>query len=111
MILQEIFEISHNGDHCVAESVKRFDTGEFAVMNCATSAYQAQSQTSVIAVGHNEKCQLYRCQLAREILEDQGDTKTNGVVHRKSANSSPRDVKTRLTFQVSPGKTVQTDFK
>ena len=97
----------------MAESVKRYDTGEFAVMNCAASAYHPQSQTSVIAVGHNEKCQLYRCQLARELLEDPGEKKTNGVIHRRgSTNSSPQeDLKTRLTFQVSHGKAVQTDFR
>ena len=73
-ILQEIFEISHNGDHCVAESVKRFSTDEFAVMNCAPSAYNATHQKTIIAVGLNEKCQLYSCQLARELVSpsDQG---------------------------------------
>ena len=72
--LQEIFEISHNGDHCIAESVKRFSTDEFAVMNCAPSAYNATHQKTIIAVGLNEKCQLYSCQLARELVSppDQG---------------------------------------
>ena len=96
----------------MAESVKRHDTGEFAVMNCAASAYHAQSQTSVIAVGHNEKCQLYRCQLAREVLEDQGETEPNGVINRRvGTNATPKDLKTRLTFQICHGKAVQTDFK
>ena len=36
--------------------------------------------------------------------------KTNGVINRKSS-SSPKDLNSRLTFQVRPGKAVQTDFK
>ena len=92
----------------MAESVKKFNTGEFAVMNCAASAFDAKSQTTTIAAGHNEKCQLYTCQLAREIIEE--ENKTNGVINRKSS-PSPKDLNSRLTFQVRPGKAVQTDFK
>ena len=90
----------------MAESVKKFNTGEFAVMNCAASAFDAQSQTTTIAAGHNEKCQLYTCQLAREIIEEE---RTNGVINRR--RPSAKDIKTRLTFQVCPGKAIQTDFK
>ena len=111
IIFQEIFEISHNGEHCMAESVKKFNTGEFAVMNCAASAFDPQTQTSVIAVGHNEKCQLYKCQLVREILDDQNETRTNGVIHRKTSSNAHKDLKTKLSFQICPGKAVQTDFK
>ena len=68
---QEIFEISHNGEKCVTESVKRFSTREFAVMNCASSSHDSKSQKTIIAVGHNEKTQLYSCQLARELITPQ----------------------------------------
>ena len=95
----------------MAESVKMFNTGEFAVMNCAASAFNPQSQTTIIAAGHNEKCQLYTCQLDKEVIEEDGDRKANGVINRRSPAAST-DLKTRLTFRVRPdGKAVQTDFK
>ena len=39
-------------------------------MNSATSTHDPRTQTTVIAAGHNEKCQLYSCQLAREIVSN-----------------------------------------
>jgi len=106
----EIFEISHNGEHCIAESVKKFSTGDFSVMNSATSTHDPSSQTTIIAAGHNEKCQLYNCQLAREIVSnsDTGAPRENGVINRKASNKSESESK--ITFQVTPLKSVQTDF-
>ena len=103
----EIFEIRHNGQHCVAESVKRFSTGEFAVMNCSAGSHKNQSTT--IAVGHNERTQLYKCQLVREIVPDQHAGANNGeVVNRKAKAKKESD--SRLTFEIISSKSVQTDF-
>ena len=40
------------------------------MMNSATSTHDPRTQTTVIAAGHDEKCQLYSCQLAREIVNN-----------------------------------------
>ena len=40
-------------------------------MNCASSSHDSKSQKTIIAVGHNEKTQLYSCQLARELITPQ----------------------------------------
>ena len=48
-LFQEIFEISHNGENCTTESVKRFSTREFAVMNCASGSHDTKSQKTIIA--------------------------------------------------------------
>jgi hypothetical protein len=107
----------------VAESVKRFSTGEFAVMNCASASHDPNSQTTLIAVGHNEKCQVYSCQLARELVTDESDqpqnndqlrqrqTASNGGITRQRQTASNGGGQTRFTFQISPLKSVQTDFK
>jgi hypothetical protein len=76
---QEIFEISHNGDHCVAESVCRYQTGDFAVMNLCATAFDPSTQKTILAAGHNEKCQTYELKLALESVvgENDQDLKTN----------------------------------
>lgn len=113
----EIFEISHNGEKCVTESVKRFSTREFAVMNCASSSHDSKSQKTIIAVGHNEKCQLYSCQLTRELITPQdkesGDhSGKNGVTHRNQTASrqSNGQLESRLTFHIEALNSVQSDF-
>ena len=60
--------------------MKRFSTREFAVMNCASSSHDSKSQKTIIAVGHNEKTQLYSCQLARELItpQDKGQIISEG---------------------------------
>ena len=76
---QEIFEITHNGDHCVAESVCRYQTGDFAVMNLCATAFDPTTQKTILAAGHNEKCQTYELKLALESVvgENDHDLKTN----------------------------------
>jgi prolactin regulatory element-binding protein len=109
----EIFEISHNGEGCTTESVKRFSTREFAVMNCASGSHDTKSQKTIIAVGHNEKCQLYSCQLARELLSSPEETEVtgrNGVTNRNSTNGPTGHLESRLTFHIEPLNSVQTDF-
>lgn len=95
----EIFEIGHNGEHCVAEPVTRYETGGYAIMNISASAFDVSKQRTVIAVGHNEKTQLYTLELAQECLPKDKANKTNNNFDS-----------TRLVFKVSPGKNVQTDF-
>ena len=65
---QEIFEISHNGEHCVAESVKRYSTGDYAVMSFHASNHSPSLQQTYLASGHDEKCQIYTCKLIREFI-------------------------------------------
>ena len=73
--------------------MKRFNTREFAVMNCASSSHDSKSQKTIIAVGHNEKTQLYSCQLARELItpQDKGQiiSERNFVVF-KSPQKQPK---------------------
>ena len=61
-----IFEISHNGEHCTAGSVTSYRTEDYAVMNVSACQFDPQAQKTIIAVGHNEKCQTYALQLARD---------------------------------------------
>merc|ERR1719219_3142209 len=58
----------------------------------------------MIAVGHNERTQLYKCQLAREVVPE--DAANGVVVNRKSKTKK----ESRLTFEIIPANSVQTDF-
>ena len=87
-------------------------------MNCASSSHDSKSQKTIIAVGHNEKCQLYSCQLARELITPQdkesGDhSGKNGVTHRNQTTprQSNGQLESRLTFHIEALNSVQTDFK
>jgi len=62
----EIFELSHNGTHCVAETVNLHKTGDFSVMNFSATFFDPVRQQVVMAVGHDEKTQTYALQLVRE---------------------------------------------
>ena len=46
--------------------MNRFETDTFAVMNLASAKYQSDSLSVVLAVGQNEKTQLYKLQMARD---------------------------------------------
>ena len=48
LILQEIFEIGHNGSQCVAESLVYHQTGEFSCMNASASRYDPIKQRTII---------------------------------------------------------------
>ncbi|XP_018405671.1 PREDICTED: prolactin regulatory element-binding protein [Cyphomyrmex costatus] len=52
----EIFELSHNGVHFVAEEVTRHETGPSVVMNCAS--HNNGKKTWIVA-GQESHCQLY----------------------------------------------------
>lgn len=54
--MQEIFELSHNGTHFVAEEVTRHETGPSVVMNCAL--HNNGKKTWIVA-GQESHCQLY----------------------------------------------------
>ncbi|KYM75837.1 Prolactin regulatory element-binding protein [Atta colombica] len=56
LLLQEIFELSHNGIHFVAEEVTRHETGPSVVMNCAS--HNNGKKTWIVA-GQESHCQLY----------------------------------------------------
>jgi prolactin regulatory element-binding protein len=71
--LQEIFELSHDGEKFVAEEVVRHETGSSVVMNCAS--YSNGNRTFLVA-GQESHCQLYH--VSMEILEpDNEDVKSN----------------------------------
>ncbi|XP_014472945.1 PREDICTED: prolactin regulatory element-binding protein [Dinoponera quadriceps] len=52
----EIFELSHNGAHFIAEEVTRHETGPSVVMNCAS--HNNGKKTWIVA-GQESHCQLY----------------------------------------------------
>jgi len=108
----EIFEISHNGENCVTESVCKFSTREFAVMNCASSIHDTKNQKTIIAVGHNEICQLYSCQLATELItkDKEGDRGKNGLTNRNFTTARNGQLESRLTFRIEALNSVQTDY-
>lgn len=54
--MQEIFELSHNGAHFIAEEVTRHETGPSVVMNCAS--HNNGKKTWIVA-GQESHCQLY----------------------------------------------------
>ena len=74
---QEIFEISHNGEHCIADSVCRYQTGDFAVMTLSATAFDPSTQQTIIAAGHNEKCQTYQLRLDLETIESGKENEAN----------------------------------
>ena len=104
-------------------------------MNASASKFDPKTQKTIIAVGHNEKCQTYALQLVRERKPSQSteddDTTMNDVtggaevsVPRRRRLSSIRGLfrnhsveegedifsDCRLIFKVTPLKSVQTDF-
>lgn len=128
---QEIFSLSHNGKHTVAESMNRFETGEFAVMNLASAQYQSDSLSVVLAVGQNENTQLYKLQMARDKSQGESEPRmpfpsetfisyfssssvdpvNNGGPPRKGSHASNEGPSQKIIFNVKPMKNVQTDFK
>ena len=121
--MQEIFEISHNGSHCVAESVNFHKTGDFSVMNLGSSSFDPIKQQTLIAVGQNEKTQTYALQLVRErkISVSVDDDNEDGLRRRRQSSSNGNDAEfapqagitntSSLVFNVRPLKAVQTDYK
>jgi len=92
------FQLSFNGEQCVAAEVGRHDTGTRSVMNCAT--YQnARAKKMFFVAGMDGHSQLYfisqKFEIARSLsYSDQNDNEKNGepgtVRKRKpSAESGP----------------------
>ncbi|KAL0130668.1 hypothetical protein PUN28_002353 [Cardiocondyla obscurior] len=77
----EIFELSHNGAHFVAEEVTRHETGPSVVMNCAS--YNNGKKTWIVA-GQESHCQLYNVNPKVVTLE-------NGELIKGQAASSSKD--------------------
>jgi prolactin regulatory element-binding protein len=66
--LQEIFELSHDGEKFVAEEVVRHETGSSVVMNCAS---HSNGHRTFLVAGQESHCQLYHVNM--EILDPDGE--------------------------------------
>jgi prolactin regulatory element-binding protein len=62
--LQEIFELSHDGERFVAEEVVRHETGSSVVMNCASNS---NGHRTFLVAGQESHCQIYH--VSMEILD------------------------------------------
>lgn len=103
----EIFELSHDGRQTKAESVTRYESGDFACMNMCVAGYEQKApQTNYVAVGHNDKCQIYKLNMKREKVAQSASG--NGDVKNSSRNGGVTP--TKLVFNVTPMKSIQTDF-
>lgn len=131
MLLQEIFELSHNGSQFVAEEVTRHETGPSVVMNCNT---YTDGKRTWITAGQESHCQLYNVNTKvvnvknREITKETNDNTKEGLNHRKNAQKVEESNTTRdrieeikddnsnvknkkLQLIVKPADSVQTDFR
>lgn len=91
-VLQEIFELSHNGAHFVAEEVTRHETGPSVVMNCAS--HNNGKKTWIVA-GQESHCQLYNVN-SKVVTSENGElikgpaapvtvVNKDGLRHRKNS--------------------------
>ncbi|GAB0091862.1 prolactin regulatory element-binding protein [Sergentomyia squamirostris] len=119
----EIYEIYHNGDRFVAEEIVRHETGPSVVMNCAV---RSDGRRSFLVAGQESHCQMYH--VNTKIIDESegnmgkagdGEEKTSVRQRRTSTrqNSGVEDVPgdpnrsmRRLSFDIKPGDSVQTDF-
>ncbi|CAB4061250.1 PREB [Lepeophtheirus salmonis] len=117
----EILEISHDGQKCIADSICRFDTETFAIMNATASAFDPVAQKTLIAVGKNGHSQIYELLLSSNHSKanaesEEGEEDNNGGSLRKRSTANggiPRQKKEEflpLTFKVVPLQSFQTDF-
>ncbi|XP_011685093.1 PREDICTED: prolactin regulatory element-binding protein [Wasmannia auropunctata] len=127
----EIFELSHNGAHFVAEEVTRHETGPSVVMNCA--AHNNGKKTWIVA-GQESHCQLYNVNL-KVVTSENGElikgpaaaASRDGLRHRRNSErveeaQSPKErieeikddnsnVKSKkLQLILKPADSVQTAF-
>ncbi|CAF4872393.1 unnamed protein product [Pieris macdunnoughi] len=117
----EIFELSHNGSKFVAEEVMRHETGPNVVMNL--SVRNIQNRTYLTA-GQESHCQLYKVNIrmvdAAEMRRGSFRAE-NGLVRRRRRTVSENDniskmdnncntTEKRISFEMRPGDSVQTDF-
>ncbi|QQP58084.1 Prolactin regulatory elementbinding proteinlike, partial [Caligus rogercresseyi] len=118
----EIFEISHDGEKCIADSISRFDTEDFAIMNASAGSFDPVAQKTLLAVGRNEFSQIYELHLSSERHNtnngEQSPDKDNnggGTLRKRRSNGEiphgkTEELLTPLTFKVIPGQSFQTDF-
>ncbi|XP_012233276.1 guanine nucleotide-exchange factor SEC12 [Linepithema humile] len=85
----EIFELSHNGTHFIAEEVTRHETGPSVVMNCAS--HNNGKKTWIVA-GQESHCQLYSVNSKVVTLENgelikgsAAGTSKDGLRHRRNS--------------------------
>jgi prolactin regulatory element-binding protein len=128
-LLQEIYEIYHNGRNFIAEEVIRHETGPSVVMNFDI---RNGDRRSLLVAGQESHCQMYF--VNTKIVDDnEGDligkskksehVTATGVRQRRTSerNSMSEDIPTapkdinannnrRIRFEVKPGDSVQTDF-
>lgn len=109
--MQEVYELSHDGDKFIAEEVLRHETGPSAVMNCST---YSNNKRSCLAAGQESYCQLYDVQSILVTEEDHIETiGENNVRQRKVQSKTPVDNNKnskKLKFAIKPGDSVKTDF-
>ncbi|KAL6433113.1 hypothetical protein ACFW04_006401 [Cataglyphis niger] len=127
----EIFELSHNGVHFIAEEVTRHETGPSVVMNCAS--HRSDNKTWIVA-GQESHCQLYNVKSKFITLENgelikgpTASTHKDDLRHRKN-NEKVEESQTqkekieeikdnncnikskKLQLILEPASTVQTTF-
>lgn len=66
----KIYELSHDGKRCRAESSSHYDTGDTAIMNCAT---YHNGKYFVLAAGQEAYCHLYQITFKVTTPEDEGE--------------------------------------
>ncbi|XP_011640599.1 prolactin regulatory element-binding protein [Pogonomyrmex barbatus] len=99
----EIFELSHNGVHFIAEEVTRHETGPSVVMNCAS--HNNGKKTWIVA-GQESHCQLYNVNPKVVTLENgelikgstANTTNKDGLRHRRNSEKveEPQSPKERI---------------
>lgn len=86
LLLQEIFEIYHNGNYFVAEETLRHETGPNVVMNLAVrNAYNK----SLLLVGQESHCQLYH--INPKVIDEESDDNANNTNSRRCSHSSEKN--------------------
>lgn len=107
--MQEVYELSHDGDKFIAEEVLRHETGPSAVMNCST---YSNNKRSYLAAGQESYCQLYDVQSVLVTEEDNIETIGDNVRQRKKSKTAVDNNKNskKLKFAIKPGDSVKTDF-
>ncbi|XP_028039497.1 prolactin regulatory element-binding protein [Bombyx mandarina] len=116
----EIFELSHNGKRFVAEEVMRHETGPNVVMTCSVRSIQNRTY---LTAGQESHCQLYKVNIrmvdAAEMRRGSFRAE-NGLVRRRRRTVSENDniskknnvsnTEKRMSFEIRPCDSVQTDF-
>lgn len=111
----EIFEITHNGDHSIGESVTRYVSGEFSIMTASGSRPGTSNNNEIlVAAGQNEFCQIYSLSLARKESERSPSSlrhrHTNGAPGNSQQQPTPVEEEVQLVYKTQMLKKVQIDF-